>query len=78
MGSGNRRSPALSEGGSPARFLTTDVAKYHDVERMVRATADLFGRLDFAVNNATAGDGDFIGNTETDSWDPVRLSTSLP
>jgi 3-oxoacyl-[acyl-carrier protein] reductase len=41
--------------GSHARAVTADVAKAADVERMIDAAADAFGRLDILVNNAGIG-----------------------
>ncbi len=38
--------------GGDARFVRTDVSQSRDVEAMVKAAIDTYGRLDFAVNNA--------------------------
>lgn len=38
--------------GSEAHFVQADVSRASDVERMVKATLEKFGRLDCAVNNA--------------------------
>lgn len=38
--------------GVPALFVPCDVSKAADVEQLVRAAVDRFGRLDFAFNNA--------------------------
>jgi NAD(P)-dependent dehydrogenase (short-subunit alcohol dehydrogenase family) len=38
--------------GGKATFIRTDVSQSKDVQAMVRATLDAYGRLDFAVNNA--------------------------
>lgn len=40
--------------GVDAFFLKTDVTKSHEVEAMVKAAHDRFGRLDILVNNAGA------------------------
>ena len=42
--------------GGEAAFVETDVAKGADVQSMVEATIDTYGRLDFAVNNAGFAD----------------------
>jgi NAD(P)-dependent dehydrogenase (short-subunit alcohol dehydrogenase family) len=38
--------------GGAATFVRTDVSQSKDVQAMVRAAIDAYGRLDFAVNNA--------------------------
>jgi NAD(P)-dependent dehydrogenase (short-subunit alcohol dehydrogenase family) len=38
--------------GGEAKFVRTDVSQSTEVQAMVRATLDAYGRLDFAVNNA--------------------------
>src|SRR5262249_39234220 len=38
--------------GGEAHFVPADVSRAADVERLVKATLDRFGRLDCAVNNA--------------------------
>ena len=38
--------------GAPAQFLPTDVLDHEQVQRMVDATVDAFGRVDVLVNNA--------------------------
>ena len=38
--------------GAEAHFVRTDVSRAMDVEAMVNAALDKFGRLDYAVNNA--------------------------
>jgi NAD(P)-dependent dehydrogenase (short-subunit alcohol dehydrogenase family) len=42
----------IRQAGSRALFVRTDVAWAEDVEALVRATVDTFGRLDCAFNNA--------------------------
>ena len=43
---------AIAEQGGEARAIVTDVARPEQVEAMVRAAIDAFGRLDCAVNGA--------------------------
>jgi glucose 1-dehydrogenase len=45
----------VDEAGAKAEFVRTDVSRAADVEAMVDAAVDHFGRLDFAVNNAAVG-----------------------
>ena len=42
--------------GGEAGFVRIDAAKGADVQSMVEATIDTYGRLDFAVNNAGFAD----------------------
>jgi NAD(P)-dependent dehydrogenase (short-subunit alcohol dehydrogenase family) len=58
--------------GGEATFVKTDVSDSGDVERMVAHTAETFGRLDYAVNNAGI-EGQFagIGDLAEDDWDRV-------
>ncbi len=46
---------AVTEAGGEARFVPVDVTDPASVERMVQATVEAFGRLDFAINNAGVG-----------------------
>lgn len=49
---GERTSTELRALGRNAFFVRCDVSKEHEVDAMVRAVAQHFGRLDIAVNNA--------------------------
>ncbi len=42
----------ISAAGGEAHFVQADVSRAADVERMVKAAVEKYGRLDFAVNNA--------------------------
>lgn len=42
----------VREAGGEAEFVRTDVSSSSDVQAMIHAAVDRFGRLDFAVNNA--------------------------
>ena len=58
--------------GGEATFVKTDVAVAKDVERMVKHTIEIFGRLDYAVNNAGI-EGQLFGITDLpeEEWDRV-------
>lgn len=43
---------AIKQAGGTAHFVKVDISKADQVEAMVKATVDTFGRLDAAVNNA--------------------------
>lgn len=67
----------LSELGSDARFIRTDVTKESDVEAMVDFSLTEFGRLDYAFNNA----GIFVDEPQfhehdSDTWHEI-ISTNL-
>lgn len=63
---------AIEKAGGRALFVRADVRSEEDVSRMVKATVERFGRLDFAVNNAGVG-GDMAALEATDQavWDDV-------
>ena len=52
---------AIEKDGGEAIFVRADVAASADVQALIRATVEAYGRLDCAVNNAgiggTSGDG---------------------
>ena len=53
---GREAQRVIEEAGGVALFTQADVSVASDVERLVRTTVDTYGRLDYAVNNAAAGD----------------------
>lgn len=63
---------AIEKAGGRACFVRADVRSEEDVSRMVKATVERFGRLDFAVNNAGVG-GDMAPLEAADQavWDDV-------
>lgn len=63
---------AIEKAGGRACFVRADVRSEEDVARMVKATVERFGRLDFAVNNAGVG-GDMAPLEAADQavWDDV-------
>jgi len=46
----------IKRAGGNALFMPTDVSRAEDVERLVAYTAESFGRLDYAFNNAARTD----------------------
>ncbi|MDG2005210.1 MAG: glucose 1-dehydrogenase [Novosphingobium sp.] len=42
----------VRDAGGEAMFVRTDVSKSEDVQAMVKAAVDTYGRIDFAINNA--------------------------
>ncbi|WP_129781682.1 SDR family NAD(P)-dependent oxidoreductase [Peristeroidobacter soli] len=62
--------------GSEALFVPTDVSRAADVERMVSAAVEKFGRLDYAVNNAGIAGPRYtpIADVTEAQWDEVMGS----
>jgi len=58
--------------GGEAVFVQADMLSPTDIERMVEATAKIFGRLDVAFNNAGhRGGGTTVVECELEEWDLV-------
>jgi NAD(P)-dependent dehydrogenase (short-subunit alcohol dehydrogenase family) len=59
----------ISEQGGEAVFVRTDVANSADVQAMVQAAVDTYGRLDYAHNNAgVVGAGASIADMPEEVW----------
>ena len=70
---GNDTVAAVIEAGGDARFFECDVSVERQVESMVAAVVDAWGRVDFAHNNAGI-DGDVrtrLADQSTHNWDRV-------
>jgi NAD(P)-dependent dehydrogenase (short-subunit alcohol dehydrogenase family) len=68
----------IRDAGGEAAFVRADVSVAADVERLVRETADAYGRLDCALNNAGVP-GSVLAPTADlteEQWDEV-LTTNL-
>jgi len=67
----------IQERGGQASFVVADVAIAKDVQRAVSQAVDVFGRLDYAVNNA-GYEGPLASITDfpEEAWDRV-LATNL-
>ena len=70
------------EGGEPTSDLTetsngrvhfvhTDVARWSDIDSLVKETIDRYGRLDVLVNNAAIYTGTRLTETTEEHWDRV-------
>jgi len=65
-----------SEGGE-ASFIKADTSSAEEVENLVRKTAEIYGKLDIACNNAgIGGEAALTGDYSLDSWRKV-LSINL-
>ncbi|WP_257451076.1 SDR family NAD(P)-dependent oxidoreductase [Archangium lipolyticum] len=62
---------ALEAEGARVLFFPTDVRDEATVARAVEGTVKHFGRLDYAVNSAGAGDMAPLESTNQDVWDDV-------
>jgi len=70
---GEAAAAAIRDAGASAEFVHADVTRAADVEAMVAATVDRFGRLTVLFNNAGVflpGD-DSVTTTPEDVWDRV-------
>ncbi|MGD6979095.1 MULTISPECIES: SDR family NAD(P)-dependent oxidoreductase [Citricoccus] len=70
VGSGERVVAHIEASGGTALFVRTDVSRPEDVESMVEAVVEGFGRLDIAVNNAAVTpDLRPLDELDVDDWD---------
>jgi len=69
---GNGTARMIADEGGRAFFVRADISRAEDVQRLVSATIETFGRLDYAVNNASV-EGNFKPITELteQEWDEV-------
>ena len=75
--SGNRAVSGITREGGQATFTRTDVGRHEDVEAMVEAAVQHFGRLDIAVNNAgIGGESAPTGSYSIEGWQKV-INTNL-
>jgi len=61
----------LEEAGAEALAVTVDVSQSDQVEAMIQATVDRFGRLDILVNNAGRAARGFVSEMDDEAWDKV-------
>ena len=62
--------------GGATLAIAADAAKREDVDRLVEATRERFGRIDVAVNNAGITRDQLLVRMKDDDWDQV-LDTNL-
>jgi 3-oxoacyl-[acyl-carrier protein] reductase len=62
--------------GAPVMGVAADAAKREDVDRLVEATRERFGRIDVLVNNAGITRDQLLVRMKDDDWDQV-LDTNL-
>lgn len=67
---------AIQEVGGYGEAFPADVANKEDVERVVQAIADKFGRVDILINNAGITRDTLLPRMSDDEWDDV-MNTNL-
>ena len=77
MAAGTKVVQDIKRSRADAIFVRADVSKSADIQALVRATVDTYGRLDFAVNNAGFGGasettGDYTDIRQIFPFTPVR------
>ncbi len=69
---GNRVADTIEADGGEATFVSVDVSKPEQVEKMVAAAVETYGGLHVAVNNAGIGGASApVGEYPIDSWNQV-------
>ena len=69
QGTGEQVVRAIVDAGGEAIWVKTDVTQADQVEAMVRATLDAYGRLDCAFNNGgSGGKGGWTAEIEEEDW----------
>lgn len=61
----------ITELGAHAVFVAADLGRHDDVEALIRATDDAFGRLDILVNSAAVPWRGTIIDTDLELWDTI-------
>jgi NAD(P)-dependent dehydrogenase (short-subunit alcohol dehydrogenase family) len=62
----------LNKDGAEAAFLKADLSHPDEIRRIVPATVDIFGRLDYAFNNAgTSGQNGLIADQTETNFDEI-------
>jgi NAD(P)-dependent dehydrogenase (short-subunit alcohol dehydrogenase family) len=61
---------AIEQDGGEATWIQTDVSQAAQVKAMIQETIDIYGRLDYAFNNAgSGGKGGWTTEIEEEDWD---------
>ena len=61
----------IANDGFKATFIATDVSKWKEVDALIGATVERFGRLDVMVNNAAIYSGTPLLDTTEEQWHRV-------
>lgn len=66
----------LEDAGADALAVTVDVSQSEQVDAMIEAAVDRFGRLDILINNAGRAARGFVSEMADEAWDSV-ISVNL-
>jgi NAD(P)-dependent dehydrogenase (short-subunit alcohol dehydrogenase family) len=66
----------VQEAGSEAVFVQADVTRAADVEAMVKKTLEIYGRLDYAFNNAGSGTSGKVADLSEADWE-LEINANL-
>jgi NAD(P)-dependent dehydrogenase (short-subunit alcohol dehydrogenase family) len=72
---GERTAAAIKAAGGSAEPFIADVAKSGDVEALIKAVVDRFGRIDILINNVAISDNKTILEITEADWDRVMSVT---
>lgn len=72
---GERVADAIRTSGGEAEPFVADVSRGGDVETLVRAVVERFGRIDVLVNNVAISDNKHIFDISEEEWDRVLAVT---
>jgi NAD(P)-dependent dehydrogenase (short-subunit alcohol dehydrogenase family) len=72
---GERTAAAIKAAGGTAEPFVADVSKGSDVETLIKAVVDGFGRIDILVNNVAISDNKTILEISEADWDRVMSVT---
>lgn len=70
-GSGKKLAEEIEKEGGKALFVQGDVSKPEEVESMIKATVEEFGKLDIVVNCAGIVSGGSVEEMDLDLWNRV-------
>ena len=70
---GEQVAQLIKDAGGEAAFIRADMSLKADIEAVVAQTVEMYGSLDFAVNNAGVGGTAFVPTADysEDTWDEV-------
>jgi NAD(P)-dependent dehydrogenase (short-subunit alcohol dehydrogenase family) len=68
---GNETVRLIQQAGGEATFVKTDVSKADEVEALISTTMNVYGRLDFAFNNAGIPASGLLTEISEVEWDRV-------
>jgi NADP-dependent 3-hydroxy acid dehydrogenase YdfG len=67
----NELAKSINDNGGKALALATDVTKYEDVEKLVNAAVQTYGRIDVIINNAGLMPHSPLERLKVDEWNQM-------